>query len=86
MRYGTVPVVRKTGGLKDTVVDVEQGGYGFVFEEYNPRKFFDTVSRAVNFYYSNRKEWANIVRKIMQLDFSWSASANKYLNLYRELI
>ena len=86
MRYGTVPVVRKTGGLKDTVVDVEQGGYGFVFEEYSPRKFFDTVSRAVNFYYSNRKEWANIVRKIMQLDFSWSASANKYLNLYRELI
>ena len=86
MRYGAVPVVRKTGGLKDTVVDVEEGGYGFVFEEYNPRKFFETVSRAVSFYYNNRNEWVNIVRKIMQLDFSWNASANKYLNLYRELI
>lgn len=85
MRYGTVPVVRKTGGLKDTVRDVKEGGYGFVFEKYSPDELFEAVRRAVDFYYNNQKEWENIVRKIIQLDFSWNASAKKYLNLYKEL-
>jgi starch synthase len=88
MRYGAVPIVRKTGGLADTVVDfnAEEGaGTGFVFEDYNPWALFAQLVRArETFRYS--KVWTALVKRAMKADFSWEASAKKYAELYRKAI
>lgn len=84
-RYGAVPVVRRTGGLADTVVDPrdnEREANGFVFEEYTPEAFWEAISRAVQAY-AERKGWNRIVRQGMASDFSWRHSASRYEELYR---
>ncbi len=84
LRYGTVPVVRATGGLADTVEDYDPGdesGVGFVFEEYSVEAMLAAVERAVATY-ARRGSWAALVERGMSLDFSWAASASKYLELY----
>jgi starch synthase len=81
-KYGTVPVVRKTGGLADTVIDEETG---FVFEEYTPEALDNAITRALNAY-NNAKRWKAMVVKDMGLDYSWDVSAKKYLSLYQKAV
>ncbi len=84
MRYGTIPIVRATGGLKDTVKDVKQGGWGITFSAYSARALKNALKRAVEIY---RKSVArDIAIKAMELDFSWNRSAREYANLYHELL
>jgi starch synthase len=88
MRYGTIPVVRSTGGLADTVQDYnpEDGsGYGFVFKEYDPIALYTQIVRATETY-KNKKAWKNIQKKVMKLDFTWKASAKEYIELYEKAI
>ena len=89
LRYGTVPIVRETGGLKDTVEaynEYEGTGTGFSFTNYNAHEMLDTIRYAKNVYYENRDEWNKIAKRAMKADFSWNASAKKYQELYDELI
>lgn len=88
LRYGTVPIVRETGGLRDTVQpynEYEQTGTGFSFCNYNADEMLSTIYYAEQTYYDNRKAWNNIVKRGMQQDFSWNSSARKYEALYNEL-
>ncbi|MFH0887354.1 MAG: glycogen synthase GlgA [bacterium] len=83
-RYGTVPIVRSTGGLADTVHDFslrDASGDGFVFTEYSGRALFESVRHAAEVY-RNRTVWSMIVRRIMKYDYSWKVSAKKYVDLY----
>jgi starch synthase len=85
LRYGSVPVARRTGGLADTIVDYDHlagKGTGFLFRDYTPGAFLDAVKRALCVY-SDRSRLASLVRRSMQQDFSWGRSAEKYLELYR---
>ncbi|HEX9023143.1 MAG TPA: glycogen synthase GlgA, partial [Geobacteraceae bacterium] len=85
LRYGAVPVVRRTGGLKDTVVDETTNGReqnGFCFDEYAPEALWAALKRAIETY-RDRDKWKKIVRRGMSCDFSWRQSAMKYEDLYR---
>jgi len=85
MKYGTVPLVRKTGGLADTVENfnpASDSGYGFVFENYNSWCFFKEVVRALE-NFKHKKVWERLQKRVMELDFSWKESARKYLELYK---
>ncbi len=85
LRYGTIPVVRATGGLADTVVeyDPESGsGNGFLFDAFKPSAFINAIQRAYGVY-KEREKWQSLVRQAMECDFSWGASARRYLELYR---
>ena len=84
MRYGTIPVVRETGGLKDTVKDISQNGWGFTFSEYSAPSLTKAIKRAIDYYQSVDME--DLSRKVMGLDFSWKKSAEKYAKLYSELL
>lgn len=88
MRYGTVPIVRATGGLADTVMDFnieKNSGNGFVFKEFSELSFFGALTRALEIFRLKRM-WQGIVRRAMQADFSWNTSARKYLDLYQRAI
>ncbi len=86
LRYGSVPVVRETGGLKDTIRDSGDGeGYGFTFKTYNSGDMLYAVQRALKGY-ENPEGWKMLVQRAMQCDFSWGRSANEYIKLYRELL
>ncbi len=85
MRYGTVPVVRKTGGLADTVIDAGEQprkGNGFTFEPYRPVPLYLTVLRALKAR-ERPRTWQGIVRRAMRADYSWTRSAAQYEVLYR---
>ncbi len=85
LRYGTVPVVRATGGLADTVQDDDEepgAGVGFSFSEYTAEAMLDALERAIAAF-SDRDRWKGLVERSMRRDHSWSASARKYLDLYR---
>lgn len=87
MRYGAIPIVRKTGGLADTVADVDPHrgeGTGFVFEKFDPQSLLITIVRAYESYRSKR-EWARLVERAMAQDFSWKNSARKYAALCARL-
>ncbi len=89
MRYGTIPIVRETGGLKDTVEpynEYESTGTGFSFRNYNAHEMLDAVRYAKNVYYNNKREWNKIVDRAMARDFSWSGSARKYEELYDRVL
>ena len=86
-RYGTVPVVRETGGLFDTIKPYNKfdgSGNGFTFANYNAHEMKDAVMRAVELYH-DEKEWKKFAKHAMEMDFSWNASAEKYLRLYDDL-
>ncbi|MDZ7816155.1 MAG: glycogen synthase GlgA [Planctomycetota bacterium] len=91
LKYGTLPIVRKTGGLADTITDVtpeniENGtATGFMFERYNSSELLEAIKRAVNLY-SNRKVWREMVQTAMKQDWSWGNSARKYSELYEDVI
>lgn len=84
MQYGTMPIVRKTGGLADTVVDISQDGYGISFENSTVSEMLEAMAQAVALY--TRKNLLNQKRKLMmEQDFSWESSADKYKSLYQSL-
>ncbi|GAA4130889.1 glycogen synthase GlgA [Sphingobacterium kyonggiense] len=85
LKYGTIPVVRNIGGLKDTVIDVEEGGYGFKFEEVDAAQAVEAVDRALS-YISNSENLSQLRERAMNLDFSWGKSAGKYIELYNHLL
>ena len=89
LRYGTVPIVRETGGLKDTVEpynEFESTGTGFSFANYNAHEMLGSVRYAKHIYYDKRREWNKIIDRAMATDFSWKVSAGKYQELYDWLI
>lgn len=85
MRYGTLPIVRETGGLKDTVIPYNEftgEGTGFSFSNFNGDEMGDAVFRAARLFWDNREAWDQLVTQAMSQDFSWTRSADKYLDLY----
>ena len=89
LRYGTVPIVRETGGLKDTVEpynEYESTGTGFSFANYTAHEMMNTINYAKHVYYNNKREWNKIVDRGMLKDFSWTSSAGKYEKLYDNLL
>ena len=88
MRYGTIPIVRETGGLKDTVAPYNQytnWGYGFTFDRYEPGLLLDAINRAKTLYFTNRWCWDEMVQRDMANDVSWGKSAQQYRELYLRL-
>ena len=85
LRYGTVPIVRETGGLKDTVWpynEYEQSGTGFTFANYNAHELLDQINYAKHVYYDQRENWDRMVERGMRVDWSWQNSAKIYQDLY----
>ena len=89
MRYGTVPVVHATGGLKDTVPPCDadgKGGLGFTFQSYNADDFFASIQRALHLYNTDREAWRALQKKEMGTDFSWNVPAARYMELFRNML
>jgi starch synthase len=87
LRYGTVPLVRRVGGLADTVRDEQDGaqGNGFVFDDYTPAALLGTLRRALGIY-KNKRRWLRLQRAGMALDHSWDRSAREYVKIYERAI
>lgn len=88
MRYGTIPVVRETGGLKDSVIpynQYEDTGDGFSFANYNAHELLFTIKHAVDIYRNHKKSWEGLINRAMRKDFSWKHSAQQYVALYEDL-
>lgn len=89
LRYGTLPIVRETGGLKDTVQpynEYENTGTGFSFSNYNAHEMMGTVRYAEHVFYDKKRDWNKMIERAMKADFSWKASAEKYQQLYNDLL
>ncbi len=89
MRYGTLPIVRETGGLKDTVQpynEYEESGTGFSFDRYDAGLLLNTINYAKTIYFTRRQSWDNMVKRAMAKDFSWGASAQVYCDMYNDLL
>jgi starch synthase len=89
MRYGTLPLVRETGGLKDTVFaynQYEQTGTGFTFTNFNPNDLKEVMYLAINTYNNNKDVWKKLVKQAMEKDYSWDASALVYIDLFKRLM
>ena len=88
MRYGAAPIVRKTGGLADSVIDYssrEQTGTGFIFEQFDHHAFYGAIVRALETY-KYPKFWEGIQKRAMNADFSWTNSAKEYVELFKKTI
>jgi starch synthase len=88
LRYGTIPIVRNTGGLSDTIqqYDRETGeGNGFVFEQYTGQAMMEAILHGLETYAEGSEVWDMLVKNAMNLDYSWKASALKYKDLYKSL-
>lgn len=89
LRYGTVPIVRETGGLRDTVIpynEYESTGTGFSFSNYNAHEMLNTIRYAKHVYYNKKREWNKMVDRCMEADFSWNTSARQYEQLYNNIL
>lgn len=89
MRYGTIPLVRETGGLKDSVISYNQEnglGNGFTFSSYHGQELLSTLKRAVSLYHEDKKAWQSLEENALGTDFSWEESARKYIDLYRDIL
>ncbi len=87
MRYGAVPVVRETGGLKDTVTDCGDGkGNGFTFKTYNAGDMTGAIYRGLSLYYNDREGFEELQKRVMLCDNSWKRSAGEYIKLYKSLL
>ena len=89
LRYGTVPIVRETGGLKDTVIPynkISGIGNGFSFREYKAEDLSLIMNYALDFYYNDKNAWNSIISQAINSNNSWHKSANEYKNLYEEII
>ena len=86
LRYGTVPIVRETGGLRDSITDSGDGmGNGFTFKTYNAHDMLGAIRRAIDVYY-RKDDWNVLVKRAMDSDFSWGKSANEYIRMYKQLL
>lgn len=86
LRYGTIPIVRETGGLRDSVFDSGNGeGNGFTFSSYNAHDMLHTIYRALEGY-SNRDGWQVLCKRAMECDYSWKSAAGEYIKMYKEII
>ncbi len=88
MRYGTIPLVRETGGLRDTVLsynEISGEGNGFTFFNYNAHDMLHTIERAISFYQEQPEIWRTLQIRGMKGDYSWKQSAERYLKLYQGL-
>ena len=88
MRYGTVPIGRETGGLKDTVHAYEawqDSGNGFTFASYNSGDMLYVIRQAVELYHTNPEAFARLRKRAMEEDFSWNRSAGQYLRIYKNI-
>ena len=87
LQYGTLPVVRETGGLKDSIVDMgnDISGNGFTFKTYNAHDMLGAIDRAGGLYY-NRELWKQAVQKAMKSDFTWNRSASEYIGVYKRAL
>ena len=88
LKYGTLPIVRAIGGLKDTVIDYDaepDKGTGFVFDRYEPNALWESIERALRVFVDNRL-WTALIHRAMGMDFSWDRSAQAYSNLYEQLL
>lgn len=89
LKYGTIPVVRATGGLKDTIIDYDprkKTGNGFVFKGYNPQALWKPIKRSVETYRRDKGAWSDLVKQAMNYDYSWKKSAGEYYKIYQELV
>lgn len=87
LRYGTVPVVRQTGGLKDSIVDYgDPGGTGFTFKTYNAHDMLGAIKRGLDLYKNEAGEWDALVVHNLKQDFSWNRSADEYMELYEKIV
>ncbi|OPJ56685.1 glycogen synthase GlgA [Clostridium oryzae] len=89
MRYGTIPIVRETGGLRDTVHSYNEftgGGNGFSFNNYNAHDMLYTIQRAVKYYYDHKDIWESLIKRDMWEDNSWNRSARRYVELYSNIM
>ena len=89
LRYGTLPIVRETGGLKDTVIpynEYENTGDGFSFTNYNAHEMLNVINYSKHIYYDRKRQWNQMVQRGMNNDFSWNASKFKYEGLYKYLL
>ena len=89
LRYGTLPIVRETGGLKDTVEpynEYEKTGTGFSFQNYNAHEMLNIIRYAQSIFYDKKRDWNKIIERAMQQDFSWKNSAKQYEQLYESLL
>ncbi|MGY5851514.1 glycogen synthase [Salegentibacter sp. F14] len=84
LRYGTIPLVRSVGGLKDTVIDISQGGFGFTHPDASESDILQTLTRAIT-YYKNTPQFKETRKDIMSIDHSWNVSAQKYIDLYNSI-
>ena len=86
LRYGTVPIVRETGGLRDSITDSGDGeGNGFTFKTYNAHDMLGAIRRGLDAYY-NKEYWDSLVIRALECDFSWGKSANEYIKMYKEIL
>lgn len=86
LRYGTVPIIRETGGLRDSITDSGDGqGNGFTFKTYNAHDMLGAIKRGLGAYW-NREYWPTLVNRAMDCDFSWGRSANEYIKMYKQLL
>ena len=88
LRFGTLPIVRETGGLKDTVQaynEYEKTGTGFSFTNYNAHEMLDRVRYAEEIYYNKKRDWNKMIERAMNADFSWGTSAKQYEDLYNQV-
>ena len=87
LRYGTIPIVRETGGLRDSITDSGDGqGNGYTFKTYNAHDMLGALRRAVDTYYNAKDYWDTLVIRALECDFSWNKSANEYIKLYKQLV
>lgn len=89
MRYGTIPIVRETGGLKDTVINYDESantGTGFTFSEFNAHEMMNAIKIAESVFRNKQADWKAMIRRAMEEDFSWDLSAKKYEELYDKII
>ncbi|HHV28714.1 MAG TPA: glycogen synthase GlgA [Clostridium sp.] len=89
LRYGTIPIVRSTGGLAETVIDIDKdkkNGNGFSYQDFTSKDMMDTIKRAIKFYNEKPLEWEDMVKRAMISDYSWNSSASKYSDLYLKLV
>lgn len=88
LRYGTIPIVRETGGLKDTVEaynEYEKTGTGFSFTNYNAHEMLETIRYAEKIYFNKKRDWNKVIEQAMETDFSWKRSAKEYEHLYESI-
>jgi len=86
LRYGTLPIARSTGGLKDTIKDISDGGWGFLFKGYSSEELLQSIRRAIELYKNKQEAFKEAIKRAMALDFSWESRIDLYLKVYEKIL